>query len=91
MYCQLQHGGSVKDCECRRPGAGGWLPCPEVPMRLRKSLSETGLTTGPIGASGMAPAPAYSGDCCQICGNFAMVFTGTCSTCQVCGETTGCS
>lgn len=28
---------------------------------------------------------------CFFCGNKALVKTGACFTCQVCGETTGCS
>lgn len=34
---------------------------------------------------------ANSGDTCRACGNFSLVRTGTCLTCQVCGETSGCS
>lgn len=37
------------------------------------------------------PAPQLSGDACMNCGNFSLVRSGTCMTCQACGETTGCS
>lgn len=36
------------------------------------------------------PAPRL-GDLCNNCGNFAMIRTGKCSTCQACGTTSGCS
>ena len=38
-----------------------------------------------------APKPQLSGDACRRCGNFSLVRTGTCMTCQECGETSGCS
>jgi ribonucleoside-diphosphate reductase alpha chain len=33
----------------------------------------------------------YTGDICDICGNFTMVRNGTCLLCLTCGSTTGCS
>lgn len=36
-------------------------------------------------------AGAPTGDACRECGNFALVRTGHCETCQACGATTGCS
>ncbi|MCA0404903.1 MAG: hypothetical protein LCH39_01960 [Proteobacteria bacterium] len=46
----------------------------------------------PIEAQPAKPAaPQISGDACRHCGNFALVRTGTCQTCQACGETSGCS
>jgi hypothetical protein len=33
--------------------------------------------------------PMLTGELCQDCGAFAMVRTGTCLTCQVCGSTSG--
>lgn len=32
-----------------------------------------------------------SGEACRECGNFNLVRSGTCMTCQDCGTTTGCS
>jgi hypothetical protein len=33
----------------------------------------------------------YTGDCCQNCGGFRVVRSGTCATCADCGTTSGCS
>lgn len=33
----------------------------------------------------------YEGDMCGECGNFTLVRTGNCTTCDTCGLTTGCS
>lgn len=33
----------------------------------------------------------YTGDVCNMCGNFTMVRTGTCLQCASCGQTTGCA
>lgn len=35
--------------------------------------------------------PALSGDACGTCGNFTLIRTGTCMTCQSCGSTSGCA
>ena len=35
-------------------------------------------------------SPQQSGEACSTCGNFSLVRSGTCLTCQVCGTTTGC-
>jgi hypothetical protein len=35
--------------------------------------------------------PKYSGDSCPECANFTLVRNGTCSKCDMCGHTTGCS
>lgn len=32
-----------------------------------------------------------AGELCTQCANYAMIRTGTCLTCQVCGNNTGCS
>jgi hypothetical protein len=36
-------------------------------------------------------APTLTGDHCRASGGFTMRRTGTCMTCQSCGETTGCA
>lgn len=33
----------------------------------------------------------YTGDTCSDCGGIHIIRTGTCSTCQTCGTTTGCA
>ena len=33
----------------------------------------------------------YEGDSCGECGNFTMVRNGTCTKCDTCGGTSGCS
>ncbi len=38
-----------------------------------------------------ARSQGYTGDCCQICGGFRMVRSGTCATCADCGTSSGCS
>lgn len=73
MFCERQHGGSVKVCECRLP-EGGWLECPPDARGI--------LIESPV-------APQMSGDACHDCGAFAMVRTGTCLTCQACGSSSG--
>ena len=49
-----------------------------------------------IGAPPGAPAPppvsaAYTGDCCNDCGNFRMVRSGTCVLCLDCGRSSECN
>lgn len=39
----------------------------------------------------MAQASGFTGDECPRCHSLQMKRTGTCSTCQQCGETTSCS
>jgi hypothetical protein len=36
-------------------------------------------------------AQGFTGDACHDCGSVQMKRTGTCSTCQTCGATTGCA
>lgn len=43
------------------------------------------------GSGVIPPAPQLSGEACTNCGNFALVRSGTCMTCQTCGTTSGCS
>ena len=42
-------------------------------------------------ASEFAKAKGYEGDPCRQCGEFKMVKNGTCTKCEACGETSGCS
>ena len=41
--------------------------------------------------SRLALTMGYTGDACPSCGNLTMVRNGTCTRCQTCGTTTGCS
>lgn len=40
---------------------------------------------------GIARARGFEGDACTECGNYALIRSGTCMHCSVCGATTGCS
>lgn len=33
----------------------------------------------------------YTGECCAHCGSMSMIQSGTCKTCQNCGESGGCA
>jgi hypothetical protein len=73
MICRRLYGGSVRDCDCRLLN-GTWAECPpEARREIRNAL----------------PFPRLTGDCCQDCGSFAMVRTGTCLTCAACGSSSG--
>lgn len=76
LQCERLRGGSVKVCACRLPG-GGWLECPPEARRM--------VPDAPVAIA----SPRLSGDCCQDCGSFAMVRTGTCLTCMACGTSSG--
>lgn len=74
MICNRLHGGSVRTCGCRLPNPpGGWLQCPP----------------DALGVLARGVAPRISGDCCQDCGTFALMRTGTCLTCAICGSSSG--
>lgn len=40
--------------------------------------------------NGKPARPESTGDCCDLCGSFRMVWTGTCKTCLDCGTAGGC-
>lgn len=44
-----------------------------------------------VSGAAMPSAVALSGDACGTCGNFTLIRTGTCMTCQSCGSTSGCA
>jgi hypothetical protein len=44
-----------------------------------------------IQASAEGKARGYTGERCSECGNFALLRSGACHRCNVCGSTTGCS
>jgi len=46
---------------------------------------------GSLTQSEIAKYQGYTGDSCQVCGNFKMVQTGVCKKCDVCGNSSGCS
>ncbi len=92
--CHRAVGRHIHDCRlCRvrpwdRENGGGWLPCPPSPAKRKGFLPPANLDLPmPSGAV----TPQFSGDICHECGSPAMVRTGTCMTCQECGETSGCS
>lgn len=102
MICNLLNGGSVRDCECRLPDKGGWLECPayspsaaELNLIRRVALGQfADWEITPKGArmladSGSKAAAGFTGDICQTCGSPRMIRTGTCLTCQDCGDTSG--
>lgn len=90
--CVRLRGGSVKGCACRLEG-GGWAECPP---EARGVLVVEGTVVAAAAVAEIAAAvtvtaaPALSGDACAHCGAFALVRTGTCTTCQACGESGGC-
>jgi len=99
MICLRWYGGYAADCECRLPD-GNWLPCPDHARRPLPKLTLAQLQECERMATEQAskvvplkaPAPqsaSYSGDMCQTCGSPNMVRTGTCLTCQSCGDTSG--
>lgn len=77
-HCARVFGGSVRECPCMllphdRLGGGGFLSCPPE-------------ARGPLPPR---KSPKFSGDSCQTCGSMQMVRTGTCLTCQCCGDSSG--
>jgi hypothetical protein len=44
----------------------------------------------PVSRTEQARASGYSGDTCHKCGSLKVIRTGTCGTCQDCGESTSC-
>ena len=60
------------------PGMSEGLPTPMVPPK-------------PVRLVPSGRAQGFTGDMCPNCGSAEMVRSGSCATCQSCGETTGCS
>jgi hypothetical protein len=63
--------------------ATAWVP--SCDSRVAPTLS------GSRGKPAERRLPQYTGDACSNCGSVEMVRSGSCATCQVCGETGGCS
>jgi hypothetical protein len=83
MICERLHGGSIRDCGCRlhphdRENGGGWLNCPPEARRVLPKYSRQAERVGRL-----------TGDICHSCGGASMVRTGTCLTCQDCGDSSG--
>lgn len=74
--CNRLYGGSVKNCDCRLPG-DGWAECPPEAQGILVSVPRAVML------------PSLSGDICATCGSPDMIRTGTCLTCQNCGDTSG--
>ena len=60
-------------------------------MRLAAVAAKQDKEAAVASVEAQPATPQLSGDACRHCGNFALVRTGTCQTCQACGETSGCS
>lgn len=72
--------GKIADAENKRIAAAK-AEAPMAPLERK-----------PPTAADHIPRPAQnSGDACRACGNFTLIRSGTCLTCQTCGETSGCS
>lgn len=59
----------------------------------KKRIDTERFKAMPVASTDAPPkrAPHFSGEACTHCGNFSLVRSGTCMTCQICGETSGCS
>lgn len=90
MICNRLQGGSVRDCMCRLAHDGGWLECPPEARRVLPKVDPAIIASmADSRATAVRPAPRYSGDVCHTCGSPNMVRTGTCLTCQDCGDSSG--
>lgn len=61
------------------------------PTRTVTFMEESGSIPDTLLHSGKGAEQHQIGELCTHCMNFAMIRTGTCLTCQVCGNNTGCS
>lgn len=86
MICNRLLGYSAADCFCRIPG-GGWLPCPPEARGILTPAPGATIVPQPPLATGSG----YTGDECPDCGGLRMRRNGTCTLCEDCGATTGCS
>ena len=91
--CNRLRGKSIRDCVCRVGDC--WQKCPAGahlgildPDVIRDCLL-LAQTEPLVAVPNKKRNNGLSGDCCQDCGSFAMVRTGTCLTCQVCGSSSG--
>ena len=81
-HCARAFGRRIRECVCMLPQKAGWAECPpEAKGIIPPRKSEHRAMPSPV--------PQYSGDECEICGGF-MAWTGTCKTCQSCGNSGGC-
>ena len=104
-HCARWRGGDMRECVCRLTYLGGWAECPDqargILAHRRGALAALGgvvslgggnaapsLATGSPGSG--SPGSGFTGDACDMCGNFRLVRTGTCTTCLDCGSTGGC-
>ena len=55
------------------------MPSPLCPPKKTKVTSPAAIVMG------------YTGDVCPNCGSLRMKHSGTCTVCEDCGQTTGCS
>jgi hypothetical protein len=104
MTCHRAIGRSIMDCErCRllpwdRENGGGWRPCPVGKAFKRQqrqhrnrhlTAAERRVLDNALRRSTPTFASQFTGEICADCGSVAMVRTGTCSTCQACGSSSG--
>ena len=79
--------------------AAGPMAAPQTPTapQLRQVLVGVSATTNGNGyavraeRARVALAKGYEGDPCRDCGQFTMIRNGTCTKCDTCGATSGCS
>ena len=103
LRCNRLRGLSVATCSCRTgadtpdnhagwqecpPGARGWFDEPFLDA-CRNLVAPVVTAHPPRGND--RPLAQYTGDICSNCASLEMVRSGSCATCQVCGETGGCS
>lgn len=77
MICQRLRGGSCRDCECKLPNEGGWLPCPPAEEVVQARAVENVRFS-------------LTGDLCMNCGGANMQRAGACMVCLDCGTSGGC-
>ncbi len=67
-------------------GVDALTPAPNAAARAPSPTDRVSLT-------GAARAQGYTGECCQnaTCGGFRVKRNGSCTVCDDCGQTTGCS
>lgn len=81
---------SIHRAPVQSDGHGAPTVFPPAPPHKPIEMKNAPAITGPD-ARAVARASGYTGDACTRCHSFAVVRTGTCSTCQNCGHNGGCA
>lgn len=72
--CRRLQGGSVKDCVCRLPNEGGWLPCPPDAQGLLVPIGPApNRTDGHGAAEGSSPSESVSLELSRPSGEIAVM------------------